>query len=765
MKAKTLFLTTVMASSISAVLADSVEITKSSSLTIEPNTGINIIDNIQPDQNRYIVKFKDTSAYTKLNSNGVAELNAKQAIQNIKKVGGDVKLTMVQNKAVAAVLSSAAKRKLEMDPNVLLVEKDHPRYLMAQTQPYGIGMVQADQVSDAPAAATAGGKKVCVIDSGLDLPHEDFGAQNGTITGTNNSGTGNWHDQGGPHGTHVAGTIAALNNGLGVRGVIGSDPSMHIIKVFNASGWGYTSSLVSAIERCADAGSDVVNMSLGGGGSSATEASAMQNLYNQGVLLIAAAGNDGNPNSTTDALSYPASYDAVMSVAAIDSSKALADFSQKNSQVEIAAPGVDVYSTYPTGTGSVIELSVGSTAYEANAMENDGSATGDLFNFGIGDTTNSGASGKVCLIQRGSISFYDKVRNCESSGGIGAVLYNNAAGSFGGTLGTSNDTSIPAVTVSDTAGAQMLGQLGQTTSINIGAGNYGNMSGTSMASPHVAGVATLVWSHHPTCTAQEIRNVLNVTAEDLGSAGRDVAFGYGLVQTKDAIDYIAANGCDGQGSGGGGGGTPPPADNVLTNGQTESNLNATTGSELFYTMEVPAGATDLSFVMAGGSGDADLYVRFGSKPTTSAYDCRPYRNGNTETCDISNVQAGTYHVMVRAYSSFSGVNLTGSFTEASGGGGGAEGGSASLTNLSGSRGAWDHYTLEIPAGMSTFTVAMGGGSGDADLYVRFGAQPTTSAYDCPPYRNGNNETCNISNPQAGTWHISIRGYSAYSGVN
>ncbi|MCW8875756.1 MAG: PPC domain-containing protein [Kangiellaceae bacterium] len=182
-------------------------------------------------------------------------------------------------------------------------------------------------------------------------------------------------------------------------------------------------------------------------------------------------------------------------------------------------------------------------------------------------------------------------------------------------------------------------------------------------------------------------------------------------------------------------------------------------------MEVPAGATNLSFAMSGGSGDADIYVKFGSQPTTSSYDCRPYKTGNSETCDISNVQAGTYHVMIRAYSTFSGVSLTGSYTENNGGGGGATGGSASLSDISGARRAWNHYTVEVPAGMASLTVAMSGGTGDADLYVRKAGQPTTSSYDCRPYKNGNNETCSFTNPASGTWYISIRGYSAYSGVS
>lgn len=632
MKKSTILTLSALAVSISAAVAQPPDHSQAQSLQ-----AVQQDDSAQSQ--RYIIKFKENSQVVqKGNARDRSELALDSARTMVEKAGGKVKVSMRHNLAIAAEMSEKDKNRFEKNANVDYIEVDQKRRFMAQSVPYGIGMVQADQVDDSVASAAAGGKKICVIDSGLDLPHEDMGTRFDTINGTNDSGTGNWYEEGGPHGTHVAGTIAALNNGLGVRGVIGSNPNMHIVKVFNASGWGYSSSLVAAIETCADNGSNVVNMSLGGSGSSQTEANAMQNLFNQGVLLIAAAGNSGSANSTTDALSYPASYNAVVSVAALDSSKSLASFSQKNSQVEIAAPGVDVLSTYPEGTGSQ--------------------------------------------------------------------------------------------------------------------GNYGTMSGTSMASPHVAGVAALVWSHHPTCSAQQIRDALNATAEDLGSAGRDVAFGYGLVRTKNAVDYIATNGCDG-------GGQAPPANNELINGTTVSNLAATTGDALYYTLDVPAGATDLSFNINGGSGDADMYVRFGSQPTTSTYDCRPYLSGNTETCTISNVQAGTYHVMVRAYSSFSGVNLTGSFTEPTSGGGG----SASATDLSGATGSWTHYYVDLPAGMTSLNVNMSGGTGDADLYVRQGSQPTTSSYDCRPYLSGNNETCAINNPGSGRWYVSIQGYQAYSGVD
>lgn len=711
-----------------------------------------------PLPKRYIVKYKEQSSFMNFANTTSIESVTKDRLTQMGV--RNAKFNPAINANIAQ-LSDAQLQQVQNDPMVDYVEEDLPRRLMAQTQPYGIAMVQADQVNDSVASAANNGKKICVIDSGLDLPHEDMGTNGGTVTGTNNSGTGNWYQEGGPHGTHVAGTIAAIDNGVGVRGVIGSDPSLHIIKVFNASGWGYSSDLVSAMNECKNAGSDVINMSLGGSGSSTSERNGIQAIADAGVLLIAAAGNDGNPSNTTDIESFPASYDSVMSVAALDSSKALADFSQKNSQVEIAAPGVDVYSTYPEGTGQVVSLSVGSSAYSVNAMENTGSVTAPLYNFATGESIDSGANGKVCLIQRGNISFHDKVKNCQDSGGVGAVIYNNAAGSFGGTLGNTNQTSIPVVTATDADGATMLSQTGLSATIDIGTGNYGMMSGTSMASPHVAGVAALVWSHHPSCTAQEIRTALNTTAEDLGAAGRDVKFGYGLVQAKDAIDHLQANGCSGDG-----GTTPPtPGDNVLINGQTVSGIAANTNEEVIYTFEVPAGATDVKVVMSGGSGDADLYTQFNAQPTDSNYECRPYANGNNETCNLTQ-SGGTYYVRVKAYSSFANVSLTASYTEGNDGGGNGEITPIddTVNNISVSRRSWQRYTLDLAAGYSDLNITMSGGSGDADLYVTFGSQSTRSSYDCRPYESGNNENCSFSSPQAGTWYIDIYGYRAASGV-
>jgi len=160
-----------------------------------------------------------------------------------------------------------------------------------------------------------------------------------------------------------------------------------------------------------------------------------------------------------------------------------------------------------------------------------------------------------------------------------------------------------------------------------------------------------------------------------------------------------------------------------------------------------------------------MYVKFGSAPTTSSYDCRPYLSGNNETCTIAAPQAGTWYVSLRAYASFSGVSLTGSYIAGGGGGGTTLSNGVAVSGLSASSGNWTStYTLVVPSGASNLRFVMAGGSGDGDLYVRRGAEPTTTAYDCRPYTSGNSETCTFAAPTAGTYYVRIRAYATFSGV-
>ncbi|MEJ2759040.1 MAG: S8 family serine peptidase, partial [Anaerolineales bacterium] len=233
---------------------------------------------------------------------------------------------------------------------------------------------------------------------------------------------------------------------------------------------------------------------------------------------------------------------------ALDESRTIADFSQQNDQVEIAAPGVAVLSTLPYVEDN--SLTVGGTTYQANHIEfsANGTGTGTLVDGGLCDSVGSW-SGAVVLCERGVVSFYDKVHNVELGGGTAAVIYNNAPGNFFGTLGDGNSSSIVGISLSQADGQSLVASsLGQTASFSSTftwpASGYAAWNGTSMATPHVSAVAALLKSAYPSATPAEIRDAMNATALDLGAGGRDVAFGYGLVQAADALAYL-------------GGGTPP----------------------------------------------------------------------------------------------------------------------------------------------------------------------------------------------------------------
>lgn len=468
----------------------------------------------------------------------------------IAAAGGREVVSLDEVNAVAIELSSKAVAALQRSPHVDHIEADVARHAFAATArtggasgvsvgsqviPYGISMVQADQLPD----SLASGRKLCIVDSGYEVAHEDLiGNQ---VDGVNLTTSGSWFTDEAHHGTHVGGTVSAINNTLGVVGVMPNKQiRLYIAKVFDASGSASSSVVAKGMLSCMKARANVVSMSLGGPASKIEE-TVVNLLAGRNMLIIAAAGNAG-----TSDVSYPAGYANVVSVAAIDSNKVVASFSQFNSDVELSGPGVGVLSTVPMGTGSDAALAVGSAAYTVLGMAGSPylSATAALADFGFGDAVNPALAGKVCLISRGNIAFSDKVLNCQNSGGVGAVIYNNVAGALNGTL-NGVVTTIPSVGASDTDGAAMLGQLGQTATVAVRTSNYAVFNGTSMATPHVSAVAALVWSYFPSCTASQIRDSLDKSALDLGAPGRDVNYGFGLVQAKAAYDRINSLGCGG----------------------------------------------------------------------------------------------------------------------------------------------------------------------------------------------------------------------------
>jgi serine protease len=457
----------------------------------------------------------------------------------LQRVGGNIHHQLDNLNVFAVTLPSAAIEGLWRNPNVVAIEEDVLRYPMAETIPWGVDAVQAPEVWST--GATGSGITVCIIDSGYYTDHEDLRSSPDVVTGE-----GDWSTDLCGHGTHVAGTIAAVrDNNLGVVGV-SPDVSLFIVKVFGGAdcGWAYSSDLIAASQVCADNGADIISMSLGGSRQNPRERRQFDALYSRGILSIAAAGNDGNT-----AYSYPASYSSVVSVAAVDVENAIADFSQQNDQVELAAPGVGVLSTVPwdattnTLTVDSVEYDVAHIDYAAY-----GTASGDLADGGLCLSTGDW-EGKIVLCQRGDISFYDKVMNVQSSGGAAAVIYNDEPGNFLGTLGDGASSTIVALSISQEDGEFLVDKkVGQNAVIvstaPVPGSSYEAWDGTSMATPHVSAVAALLWGASPNSTNADIRDAMAQTALDLGTTGRDNAYGYGLVQADAAYTFLGGGSVD-----------------------------------------------------------------------------------------------------------------------------------------------------------------------------------------------------------------------------
>jgi subtilisin family serine protease len=195
--------------------------------------------------------------------------------------------------------------------------------------------------------------------------------------------------------------------------------------------------------------------------------------------------------------------------------------------------------TFPDGTaidGGHVDLSGRSNG-----------VSGAVVDGGLCSAAGSWA-GKIVLCQRGSVDFNTKVQAVQAGGGVAAVVYNSSASDatcadFLGTLGTGNSSTIPAITVSCAEGSTALAHAGLVSTavsqLSVPDSGYEAWDGTSMATPHASGVAALVWSCYPQATNQKIRDALTATAKDKGSAGRDSSYGYGIVQAKAAVDYLA----------------------------------------------------------------------------------------------------------------------------------------------------------------------------------------------------------------------------------
>lgn len=448
----------------------------------------------------------------------------------------------------AADLTASEIEQIRRDPSVAFIEPDAVRYAIRavpilredvyglypaatgvqEIVPYGIDLVHAP---DAWPYTMGTGVKVAEIDTGIDLNHPDRPLIVGSTTFTNQP----VQDSDG-HGTHTAGTIAAPGNNGGVVGVA-PKAGLLIAQVFGSTGSALDSDIIAAIDWAVKNGANVINMSLGGATFDQALDQACANAVASGAVLVAAAGNGGDSTP-----SYPADYPSVISVAAVDQSKQRASFSSFGSSTDLSAPGVGVLSTVPVGTGWLTSANWSGGEHQSSPFDGsaNGSVSGSVVYCGLGNPSDfpSGVKGKIAHIRRGTLTFQDKVSNAVAAGAVGVIISNNALDSMNGSLNGS--APVVVVGVSQANGDDLQTHNGiQATIANQKPADYESTDGTSMAAPHVSGVAALlVAARHGQITPAQVRSAMENSAQDLGATGRDDLYGFGLVDASAALAQV-----------------------------------------------------------------------------------------------------------------------------------------------------------------------------------------------------------------------------------
>ena len=254
--------------------------------------------------------------------------------------------------------------------------------------------------------------------------------------------------------------------------------------------------------------------------------------------------------------------------------------------------------------------------------------------------------------------------SCNNVIAVAAVGPTGAKASYS-SFGPVVDVAAPGGSGAAPAEDNVLSALNLGTTVQAGEG-YAWYAGTSMASPHVAGIAALIQAASPTPkTPAEVKKIIENTAYANGGFPGGCSYaspcGTGVVDATAAV--LVANGTNPLPADPPPPPPPPPATEIF-NGDTITPIDVPRNEFIKYELVVPNGATNLLFATYGGTGDADMYVRYGNEPTTTAYDCRPFSFGNNETCFFPAPRSGKWYVYLRGFSAATGVSLYTSFVDA-----------------------------------------------------------------------------------------------------
>jgi subtilisin family serine protease len=495
-----------------------------------------------------------------------------------------------------------AMQRYREDPRVVHVERHALRYPQASPNDPKL----ADQWALDRIAAPAGWNfstgsddmVIAVIDSGIDYLHPDLAAniwinaaERYGIPGDDDDGNGyvddviGWDFAGDQmaladdgdadpmdsaasgHGSHVAGIIAAAgNNGEGIAGLCWNARIMPLkVKADNDHDYG-TFEVIEAIDYAVRQSARIVNCSFGGTTSSDLEYQALERLHQAGGIAVCAAGNGGADLDQGSPV-YPACYDLphIIAVTAGAWNDTLADFSNwGQASVDVMAPGESILSTVPTAFEACVVAE--QTRYGAIEMlyagtTGEAGVVGPLVNCGQGypEDFPQDRQDYVALVWRSdeTANFYfsQKVANAQAAGAAAVIIANNTVDDLdqdGGTLGRP-DNWPPVVTVTRATGNALALMSDQTVAVinhlMTTAATYNTNEGTSMATPHVAGLAGLIWSRNPTLTAAQVKEAILIGVDRIDALSSKVA-SEGRINAQKAL-CIASKvrgdlNCDGQ---------------------------------------------------------------------------------------------------------------------------------------------------------------------------------------------------------------------------
>ncbi|MBN8599165.1 MAG: S8 family serine peptidase [Planctomycetes bacterium] len=490
-----------------------------------------------PDKHptRVIVRFDPLTDRSEAATSALfARTGVKRSVQNIDLVPG-LKIVETDEGRVDQVVAALRK-----EPGVLYANPDYPLQACAQVVPFGITAIKAPPVwSRWGTGGGGGGGNVIIghLDTGIDLTHPDLPTPLMTETFV----PGLTVDDYDFHGTHTASILVGVDNDIGVIGVA---PSAQILvaKVLNNWEFGYHSYAMAGINWSVANGARVLNMALGNTTFDQAYKDTCDAALAAGVLLVASAGNTGNANPF-----YPAWFPSVMAVSAVEQNDDFMSWTSFGPNISIAAPGAGVYAAMPIVGWKVTWNGIDRLANQIRGGTVD-PYTGTTWYCNTGAIPADfppGVVNNIAHIRRSTtLTLGQQVQNAVTAGAKAVIISNNVPGNF--VLNFTPHLRLPVASLSQADGDALQADDGVVSTIGqYTAGHtYGEVWGTSVSCPHVAGAAALLIGNFvpatglPPLPPLTTRWVLERTARQVGAAPRNDQYGYGIVDAENASKYL-----------------------------------------------------------------------------------------------------------------------------------------------------------------------------------------------------------------------------------